>query len=474
MAVRIHPFRLNFGTVLCLVGMFLGEPYAYVPSNILLPPSSFRLSPLDATTVNSNNGINTKGRYVPSSVARMMPFTSTTPTSSHVALYASPTTLDVQDGEESGFLDTNLLLPINGENLDSQSMTPSKASSKPWIFLFACFIISRLVGGGNNLLSSSRQPSLLLEAGVSSTFLRRKPTIFPTSYDRKGGNRLTQLLSLKNLTSVLFLWQTSQILFKSVLPFTLKSISRFISWYLVRLEVAPLVTSVLTTAVIGLIGDCGAQYFEGKIQRKKQNEVVDASSQAFHSTSSSSTTRKQSPFKEFIKNYDSRRGLANVGDSFLLSGPLLFFAYRWMEHLLPVVSATSGMAATTAALGHVLIDDFILDGIFIAMMFITTGVAEGLNLREISVNLKNDLFPAIRASVCASLLLLPIEFSCFRFLPPALRVIAMNVIDIFWNAMISFIAHRSRHKTTPSEVVVDNANINVNEDVAMEVALSPM
>jgi len=117
----------------------------------------------------------------------------------------------------------------------------------------------------------------------------------------------------------------------------------------------------------------------------------------------------------------------------------MHLGYEMFEKILPCSSSSF------AALSHVLADSVFLDSIFVASTFLVTGLMEGYKPQEIMPQMKRDYIPALKASWVTSLLVLPIEFVCFRCLPLSFRVLAVNFIDVIWDAVISFMAHRSRH-----------------------------
>ena len=125
----------------------------------------------------------------------------------------------------------------------------------------------------------------------------------------------------------------------------------------------------------------------------------------------------------------------------MVSGPLLHFAYNAMEDLLP--TSSGGRSAVIAAVGHALLDNFVLDTIFLAIMFVTTGITEGY-VREIIPQFRKDFMPTLKMGWATGLCLVPIQFLLFRFFPLSLRVLGVNIIDIFWEAYISYMVHRRR------------------------------
>lgn len=214
-----------------------------------------------------------------------------------------------------------------------------------------------------------------------------------------------------------------------ILSYNANSIS---SWYMGLLEWSPLLTKTVTTATIGILGDTTAQYFETKaLESAKQEKMCESTS-----------TSTNAP-RSWLHNYDRRRGLAYFGENILISGPLLHFAYNFMEHILP--TSFGGRSAIFAALGQALIDNFVLDTIFLAMAFISTGIAEGY-VREIPAQFRKDFVPTLMMGWVAGLCLIPVQFCLFRFLPLSLRVLGVNMIDVFWEAYVSYMIHRRRRE----------------------------
>ena len=124
-------------------------------------------------------------------------------------------------------------------------------------------------------------------------------------------------------------------------------------------------------------------------------------------------------------------------------------AYNCMEELIPI-SMGGGRSAAIAALTHALLDTFVLDTIFLAITFVTTGMAEGY-IREIIPQLRQDFFPTLRMGWMTGLCLLPVQFLLFRFFPLSLRVLGVNIIDSFYEAYVSYMVHRRRRQALAQE-----------------------
>jgi len=139
---------------------------------------------------------------------------------------------------------------------------------------------------------------------------------------------------------------------------------------------------------------------------------------------------------------------------------MLHFGYGWLERAIPTVAVANpcgaadsvekawcAWSASQAAAAHVLIDDFVFDAVFIAIMFVSTGIGEGYYLRQIWNQCRKDYVPAVKTMWKTSFLLMPLEFCLFRFLPLRLRVLGMNLIEILWDAIVSFMIHKRRKES---------------------------
>ena len=153
--------------------------------------------------------------------------------------------------------------------------------------------------------------------------------------------------------------------------------------------------------------------------------------------------------------YHLRRGLSLLADGVLVSGPLMHLGYELFENVWPVAVAnnddtttnSTGAAfdSTTAAMLHVLADSVVLDSFFVAFTFLSTGLMEGIPYRQLFRQFQSDYWSSLAASWATSLVLCPVQFCFFRYLPLNLRVLSVNCIDLVWGAVQSFMSHRHRH-----------------------------
>lgn len=205
------------------------------------------------------------------------------------------------------------------------------------------------------------------------------------------------------------------------------SLQQVAVWYTMHLTASPVITKSVTAGVIGIIGDYMAQWLEYKMGRRKNPEQE-----------ASSLTRGLS----IHGRYSFRRGLSILTDGLFISGPLMHFGYNLFESIMPI--NVGGGSSSLAAMAHVLADSVLLDSIFVASTFIVTGIMEGYTYKQLVPQFRSDYVPTLKASWATSLFLLPFEFACFRYLPLTFRVMAVNFLDVVWDAVVSFMAHRSR------------------------------
>jgi hypothetical protein len=180
--------------------------------------------------------------------------------------------------------------------------------------------------------------------------------------------------------------------------------------YTLWLTTQPLLTKSITSAVMGCVGDAVAQRWE------------------HHPV------------------YSKRRGVAAMVEGLLWSGPLMHLAYSLFEHILPIGNNMG------FALIHVLLDSLLLDSVFVTSAFWITGLLEGFSFKQLRQQYQRDIGGTLKASWLTSLFLLPVEVVCFRYLPVTYRVLAVNVLDIVWDTVISFMSHKTRGKELASTI----------------------
>lgn len=281
--------------------------------------------------------------------------------------------------------------------------------------LWSCMILM-LANLSSDMSGFSNVPDDVASAAVTASFIR--------------SSRPSRRISGKQLAvGALLVWRLIPLVRK--LLFVAPTIlSRFLNFYVGNLEAFPLITKACSSAVIAFLGDSCAQQFEARTRVKREGSNA-------------------SPAK-----YNVRRGLSTVAGGLFITGPALHFVYNFLEHLIPV--SGSALPPSLAALSQVLLDDFFVDSVFVAITFIFTGLTEGYGMKTFS-QLKTDFVPTVKAGWATSLFLMPLEFTCFRFLPISFRVLGMNFVDIVWDGVMSFQVHKSRtHSTRETATLADH------------------
>ncbi len=220
---------------------------------------------------------------------------------------------------------------------------------------------------------------------------------------------------------------------------TMKHIGKTImTIYLGLLKEHEVLTKSLTSGIIGIIGDFVAQCFEYNVNMDRHSHGQNFNNAFF---------------------LDRVRLFGIFFESTFVSGPLMHYAYDYMEHLVPVHDGDeeeynnyegdlvkknrSSISKWTAASFHVLADIFILGPIFVFTMMLFTSIIEGRIATFLS-ELVLDFGPALWASTLASFSFVPIQLLAFKCLPIKFRLIYMNLQDVVWNAVVSVMAHKSR------------------------------
>lgn len=220
---------------------------------------------------------------------------------------------------------------------------------------------------------------------------------------------------------------------------TLRTLSAASSWYLTRLEVAPLVTKCITGGIVALLGDYGAQRYERSLPSPRRTGAASSDPAVSLRAGDASTAAEHGRFSMRIA-YDRRRGLARFLECLLISSPLMHFGYDLFESVAPTGGV--GTYKSLAALSHVAADCLLLDGIFVLTGILATGVFEGHAFRKhVLPHARKVYLPTLKASVTTSGLLMPVQFLSFRFLPVQLRVLSVNAVDLIWTAVVSFVSH---------------------------------
>ena len=257
---------------------------------------------------------------------------------------------------------------------------------------------------------------LLLLASLSTVLKSSSRNGNPVMFASTLANPASQAPFRWALALGLIVMQSHGVAFFQVMAVVLQQL---FTLYMTSLVAFPCITKSLSAGIIGISGDFMAQNLEHRLKHRKR------------------LTGNSSHQSAFL--YDSRRGKSIMMGGFFISGPLMHLGYNLFEQILPV-------QGTFAALTHLVADMLVLDSFFVASAFFNTGIMEGYDLRKhIIPQFRRDYASTLKASWATSIMLMPLGFLCFRFLPVALRTVAMNMTDVIWDAIVSFMTHRNRH-----------------------------
>lgn len=186
-------------------------------------------------------------------------------------------------------------------------------------------------------------------------------------------------------------------------------------------------TKSVTSGMIGIVGDFLAQYFE-------------------YWYGSDNKTNK--PFQ-----VDQIRLLGLFIESAFIACPLLHYAYKCMEHLVPIHDEgkeKNGAEETSnpwkewiATFFHVFASICIVNPLSVLSMMVFTSIIEG-RTATLTTELGSDFGPSLWVSVLASLLFVPFDLVAYKYLPLKFRCLYVDLEDIIWSCIVSVMIHRSR------------------------------
>lgn len=185
-------------------------------------------------------------------------------------------------------------------------------------------------------------------------------------------------------------------------------LSSIFGWYQGLLVSNPALTKSVSAGFVAFNGDVLAQVIERSMQKDKPIDV--------------------------------QRTCSVAMEGMLVSGPILHFSYELMDVM---ISHMSLNCRWFEAFLQLFIDFFVLDSMFVATLMIISGVLEG-RYRDIPRELRTEYVGAVRGSWVSSVIMVPIQFLNFGFMPLRFRTIVTNMQDVVWSANVSYMAHRYR------------------------------
>jgi len=129
--------------------------------------------------------------------------------------------------------------------------------------------------------------------------------------------------------------------------------------------------------------------------------------------------------------FDAKRATTFTLLGLLFIGPILYVWYSLLGKLVPF----SGLGGVLASLA---LDQVAFAPLFIASIMSVLTLVEGTP-DLIRPKLEQDLVPAIKVNW---MLWVPAQYINFKFVPPNLRVLAVNVVALIWNVYMSWQSHK--------------------------------
>ena len=174
----------------------------------------------------------------------------------------------------------------------------------------------------------------------------------------------------------------------------------------------PIVTKSITSGIIGFAGDYLAQVAELHYFKSR-------------------------------RRFDHYRAFCVSIEGFLVSGPIMHIAFEFLADFTNEREDATEYEKWIIALEQVVLDSVFLSCFFVATLMIVTAVLEG-RTRKIPEEFRLEYWNGCKGAWLTSLGFIPIQTISFRYTPLSFRVLAMNLQDCVWNAVVSYIAHRSR------------------------------
>mmetsp|Transcript_17846 Transcript_17846/g.46610 ORF Transcript_17846/g.46610 Transcript_17846/m.46610 type:complete len:227 (+) Transcript_17846:229-909(+) len=175
-----------------------------------------------------------------------------------------------------------------------------------------------------------------------------------------------------------------------------RDVGGFVSWYNSRLAAFPLITTAVSTAIIGAAGDAGSQLL---IEQRE---------------------------------WDATRTLRFGMLGLILTGPTLHLWYGALYKHFSGVSAVQ-------VLKRVALDQALFAPTFTAAFVSILFATEGRSLTELRGHMERNY----AESVCVNWVMwIPAQVINFRFIPSAHSVLFANFVAVFWNSYLSWNAHR--------------------------------
>ena len=147
-----------------------------------------------------------------------------------------------------------------------------------------------------------------------------------------------------------------------------------------------------------------------------------------------------------IKELDVYRAWTLAAEGMFISGPLLHYAYDWLDEAVVFYGEDATLIQRTLeTIVQVAIDILVFDSAFTLTLMLTSAILQRRTCKQILRELRTELLLAVYVSWLSSGSMAPLQFLNFGVVPVQYRVLVTNFQDVIWSATVSYMAHRSRH-----------------------------
>ncbi|GAB0496595.1 hypothetical protein MMPV_007908 [Pyropia vietnamensis] len=136
----------------------------------------------------------------------------------------------------------------------------------------------------------------------------------------------------------------------------------------------------------------------------------------------------------FLSTLSPRRVAALTVVAMVFTAPAFHYLYTALEAVVPVSAAAP--RNVWIQLG---VDQLVAAPIYLAIFFPAFGLLSGRRVADVVAQTRRDYLPSLRVTYAV----FPVfQWVSFTFLPPPLRVLAVNVVDLGFNTVLSYMANR--------------------------------
>ena len=158
-----------------------------------------------------------------------------------------------------------------------------------------------------------------------------------------------------------------------------------------------------------------------------------------------------------IPSYDLIRTLRIGCYGLLVSGPLSYGWYKYLDKFLVLKKNASRSETIKLAIYKVFVDELVFGPITLGAFFYVVSLFEGKTPQQALQKLKDEFW----TTFIVDLLLWPgAQYINFRYLPTHYRILYISTLNIFWNSFLSFMQHDAHGAHSDTHAVSNQVEEN--------------